>query len=399
MHYRRKIGIIYEILWIENGEALKKSQLYDTLLLSNMRFDDYSVDMRRVVLINILLIISSMILTFFSFYNCCVDYNAGLFITDVTTVVLLIATYIYLRKTHDVVRTALLTSMFIFVLMVGVVYFGEGEKFTIIWTVFYPIFAIFVNGGKRGVLFSLFFFTIVFIIAYSGVGVWLDGHWDFSSFVRYVAAGLGIMVVIYFFELSLDKAYLLVEEARKKEIKYIKTLEECSITDPLTGLYNRRYLDVQFGLLFEKAKKNGSVFALYIFDIDHFKLYNDTYGHIEGDKVLQKIAKVLNTEVFKRESDAVFRLGGEEFCGFIIADDVSKIEQSVQNAKEAIASLRIEHKKSEHKVVTASFGVCSIDSYETKDFDKMYKLADDALYLAKEKGRNRIEGAHSISTL
>lgn len=364
-----------------------------------MRFDDYSVDMRRVVLINILLLVSSVILTFFSIYNCCVDYDAKLFITDVVATVTLVSTYIYLRKTHNVSNAGLITSLLIFIIMVGIVYVGHGEKFTIIWTVFYPIFAIFINGGKRGVLVSLFFFLIVFMISYSGIGVWLHGTWDMPSFIRYVVASLGIMTIVYLFEMSFDKAYELVEKARKKEVAYIKSLEECSITDPLTRLYNRRYLDTQFELLFKKAQKNKSVFALYIFDIDNFKLYNDTYGHIAGDKVLQKIANVLNNEVFKRDSDCIFRLGGEEFCGFILADDLDKIKQSVINAKEAIELLQIEHKESEHKVVTASFGVCAIDSYDVKDFDKMYKLADDALYLAKENGRNCIEGATTISTL
>ena len=364
-----------------------------------MRFDDYSVDMRRVVLINILLLVSSIILSFFSIYNCCVDYDARLFATDFIATVMLIATYIYLRKSHDVFNAGLITSLLIFVIMVSIVYVGHGEKFTIIWTVFYPIFAIFINGGKRGVFVSLFFFLIVFIISYSGIGVWLHGSWDMPSFIRYVVASLGIMTVVYLFEMSFDKAYELVEKARKKEVAYIKSLEECSITDPLTRLYNRRYLDTQFELLFKKAQKNKSILALYIFDIDNFKLYNDTYGHIAGDKVLQKIANVLNNDVFKRDSDCIFRLGGEEFCGFILADELEKIHHSVENAKAAIESLQIEHKQSEYKVVTASFGVCAIDTYEVKDFDKMYKYADDALYRAKEKGRNCIEGMESISTL
>lgn len=151
--------------------------------------------------------------------------------------------------------------------------------------------------------------------------------------------------------------------------------------------------------MFDKAKKHNSFFAFYIFDLDLFKQYNDTFGHIAGDTALTKISKVLTTEVFKRDVDYLFRLGGEEFCGILIAEDIHKIERNVEKARKAIEGLQLKHPGNKSGFLTASFGVAIIHSFEVRDFDKIYKIADQALYEAKEQGRNCIVGADKVSTL
>ncbi|QOP41632.1 GGDEF domain-containing protein [Sulfurimonas marina] len=378
---------------------LQSGNLYNQILCSNMKFSEYSSDMRKVVLINILLIISGTILLLFAIYNVFVHSDNALFIIDFTAFLITIYIFYDLRKSHNVQRASNITTSSIFIMMLAIVYFGKGHDFTLVWTVFFPMFAIFINGTTKGLGITILFYALTFLLTYQGIDKWQGGMWNEASYARFVVASVGISIIVYFFEVSFDKAYKMLEEIRKKEKQYIQTLEQCSITDPLTRVYNRRHLTVQFDKLFEKAKKHNSYFALYIFDIDYFKQYNDTFGHIAGDNALQKVTQTLTKEVFKRDVDHLFRLGGEEFCGLILADEPQKVEYILEKARTTIESLGLEHPKNPHKVLTASFGVCVIHDFKEKDFDKMYKIADDTLYDAKEKGRNCIVGADKISTL
>ncbi|MDH4944254.1 diguanylate cyclase [Sulfurimonas sp. C5] len=352
-----------------------------------------------MVLVNILLIISGTILLTFALYNLFIEKNHTLFIIDLIAFFVSTLIFYNLRRTLNVERTSIVTTLSIFAMMVAVVYFGKGNDFTLVWTVFFPVFAIFLNGSKRGILITFVFYIVILYLTYQGLGVWQEGMWNESSYTRFIVASIGITIIVFFFEVSLEKAHEALALVRRKEKDYIKILEEYSITDPLTQVYNRRYLNVQFDRLFEKAKKNKSFFALYIFDVDYFKQYNDTFGHVAGDTALQKTTEVLTNEVFKREVDYIFRLGGEEFCGLLIADDIEKIKYIIEKARAAIEGLQISHPKNPHKVLTASFGVCIINDFEIKNFDKMYKYADTALYNAKEQGRNCIVGTDRISTL
>lgn len=377
----------------------KRAKLYQQFLCSNIEFDEYSAGMRKVVLVNILLIISGLILLTFSMYNIFIHLNIALFLVDFIAFLVNIFIFYDLRNKQNIKRASLMTTLAIFTMMLSVVYFGQGENFTLVWTVFFPIFAIFLNGSKRGMFIAIVFYVMVFYITYQGLNLWQNGLWNEASYVRFVVASIGITIIVFFFEISFEKANIVLEKIRKKEQNYIEMLEEYAITDPLTHVYNRRYLVIQFDKLFKKAKKHNSYFALYIFDIDFFKQYNDTFGHIAGDTALQNITQKLNEDVFKRDVDYIFRLGGEEFCGLLISDELIKIQQIIEKARKAIESLQIKHPKNPFEVVTASFGVCVINNFEEKDFDKMYKIADAALYEAKEKGRNSIVGAEQISTL
>jgi len=375
---------------------MKNSALYKNLLLSNLEFETYDPKTRKIVLLNILLYVSSSLLAFFIVYN--FFYSLAYYIGVIDILAFGGAAYaIYdIRVNADIKRASLIATADIFLLMCALVFFVQGEDFTLIWTVFLPLFAIFINGSRLGVLITIFFYSIIFTMAYHGIGIWENGTWNSASFARLIAASLGLTLITYFFEQSLENAYATLLDKQLLEKKYVKNLEVCSITDHLTGLYNRRHLDVQFKQKLSKAKEYNSYFVLFILDLDKFKEYNDTYGHLAGDEALQYVAKVLQ-RTMQREADSTFRIGGEEFCTLFIANEHSKIIQSIQNVKESIAKLAITHSKCEHKVLTASIGVCIINSYEGIDLDKMYKVADDNLYIAKDQGRNCIIGDDKIS--
>jgi len=181
--------------------------------------------------------------------------------------------------------------------------------------------------------------------------------------------------------------------AVQQDITDKKIIYELSITDGLTSLYNRRYFnDIAQGII-EQTMRNDEVFAFLLLDIDNFKKYNDTYGHQAGDEVLITVAQSLKN-TFKRRDDTIFRLGGEEFGVLINSKTIDDVMKLAELTRSNIESLQIEHQKNlPSKVITASFGIGIISSKYNKDLhylDSLYKNADDALYKAKDNGRNRI---------
>lgn len=153
--------------------------------------------------------------------------------------------------------------------------------------------------------------------------------------------------------------------------------------DQLTGVFNRHKLVEEGYRFFSKAQRYGDMFCVAILDIDFFKNINDTYGHLIGDEVLQAIASLLKTNV--RAEDVVARYGGEEF---IIIFDRCKIEDA--QLKADILRMLIARLHPSDIKVTASIGITFVKPETHKNFDDVLKEADEALYKAKETGRNKV---------
>lgn len=168
--------------------------------------------------------------------------------------------------------------------------------------------------------------------------------------------------------------------------KYIQLIERISITDDLTGLYNRRYFNRIFQEEVNKAATDESYLTYIMLDIDYFKKYNDTYGHYEGDKVLRQLGEAIR-ELAARVDGYVFRLGGEEFGVVVSGLTPAESYNYADGIRSHIAGLQIKHEESSFGVVTISVGVVTIKVEGLREED-IYKLADDALYQSKANGRN-----------
>lgn len=154
--------------------------------------------------------------------------------------------------------------------------------------------------------------------------------------------------------------------------------------DPLTGALNRRAFDMAKIETVNTANKQGAGFGVIILDIDHFKHINDTYGHQAGDKVLQMFTAVVKSSL--REKDFFARIGGEEFA--IITPAFDMVFNIGERVRQAVEKHEIKIKDDTVINITCSFGCASYpdDAYE---IDKLFELADQALYAAKNSGRNR----------
>lgn len=178
--------------------------------------------------------------------------------------------------------------------------------------------------------------------------------------------------------------------AIRQDITSKKILEDMAIHDELTSLYNRRYYNEVIEREIKRVKREEKSFALLSLDIDYFKRYNDSYGHPQGDVVLQKISSVLK-EHFSRSSDYVFRMGGEEFAVIISDTEQSKIISHAQLILEKIEALKIIHENSKvHEYVTVSAGLAIFGHDKIPNSEMVYKYSDEALYTAKSKGRNQM---------
>jgi diguanylate cyclase (GGDEF)-like protein len=157
---------------------------------------------------------------------------------------------------------------------------------------------------------------------------------------------------------------------------------ELSLTDPLTGIYNRRYFDLFLRNEVNRSLRVGHGLALILLDIDHFKAYNDTYGHQAGDKVIHNVARSMQEG--RRGTDVAARIGGEEFTLILPetrADGAQTVAEKIQDVIRSSSTF-------EHPI-TVSIGISALSGLDL-DAESLIKQADLALYEAKQKGRNRI---------
>jgi diguanylate cyclase len=159
-------------------------------------------------------------------------------------------------------------------------------------------------------------------------------------------------------------------------------------TDALTGIANRRSFDERLKLAIREAKSSSDTLSLLMIDIDHFKKFNDSFGHQLGDKVLQLVARILKTSIKGR--DTVARYGGEEFAVILPSTRLAGAATLGDQIREAVASRRIIQKRTgeDFGSITLSVGVSSLRSADSGE--SLIKRADDALYSAKRGGRNRV---------
>jgi diguanylate cyclase (GGDEF)-like protein/PAS domain S-box-containing protein len=159
--------------------------------------------------------------------------------------------------------------------------------------------------------------------------------------------------------------------------------------DPLTGLSNRRVLEEDLETLEAVVGRYGRRYCMALLDIDHFKAYNDAYGHQAGDEVLRAVGTQLKHQ--SRTGDSVYRYGGEEFLCIFPEQTVASGLLATQRMRAAVHSLNIAHRLTGAGVVTVSAGLATLDPDRPRSVRDVLKEADDALYLAKSLGRNRVE--------
>nr|WP_206046100.1 diguanylate cyclase [Novosphingobium panipatense] len=165
-------------------------------------------------------------------------------------------------------------------------------------------------------------------------------------------------------------------------------LREQTIRDPLTGLFNRRYMEETLALEIARATRTGSPLSVVMCDVDHFKRFNDEFGHEAGDAVLQAVAAEMRSRF--RDGDLVCRFGGEEFTIIAPGSSAGVLAKRVEAVRQAISELMVSQGGRTLGSTTMSFGIATWEESMERDGSTLVKAADAALYRAKRDGRNRV---------
>ena len=197
-------------------------------------------------------------------------------------------------------------------------------------------------------------------------------------------AGVFIFLIIAF------TAVKLVSNADKVLLEASKKLQDMTLQDDLTKIANRRNFDKKLQEEWRRMMRSKDHLSLVFFDVDHFKLYNDTYGHQAGDVCLQTIANTAS-QLFKRAGDLLARYGGEEFIAILTNTNFESATNLAEELRRNIYETEIRHDTSPvSKFVTISCGISSVIPDESTSPQVLLEVADKALYEAKDQGRNKI---------
>lgn len=228
--------------------------------------------------------------------------------------------------------------------------------------------------------------TVLIVLLVAGYISYLLTYWDrHSAWPDFIVPGIFFFCAIFVWltaQLSLQTAY---------DIRRVTLLEQESIKDPLTGLYNRRYLDRRMEEEVKRARRYDLQLSVLLIDIDHFKQVNDTHGHQVGDSLLIHLSDLIVNQI--RGSDVAARYGGDELVVLAPSTTVSSAALLAERLRQHVETdqldLLSENGKEEDIRVTVSIGIAGLNP-EIIDSESLFKHADEALYHAKERGRNQI---------
>jgi diguanylate cyclase (GGDEF)-like protein/PAS domain S-box-containing protein len=179
-------------------------------------------------------------------------------------------------------------------------------------------------------------------------------------------------------------------KAAEEELsKALNVAENRAVTDPLTGIANRRRLDEYIGMEWDRAIRGRAMLSVLMIDVDHFKHYNDNYGHLAGDRCLREVTGAI-ASVAHRPADFVGRYGGEEFVVVLPETDTAGARHIAEKIRRAVEHEQIPHQGNPHRVVTVSVGCSTIRPTPDKHSAHLLEGADAAMYLAKQAGRNSV---------
>lgn len=218
----------------------------------------------------------------------------------------------------------------------------------------------------------------------------MTGHTENYSYEEAINKGASdfIFKPIRFEELLLRLKRVLKERKLSKDRdKMMKKMEQLAITDGLTKLYNSRHFYHQIEHEIQRSKRYNHPLALVLIDIDHFKNYNDTYGHLEGDKILLKLAEIINSHL--RTMDSAYRYGGDEYTIILPATSGKEAATAAERINNTIKSEKF-YPNLNVKPITITISAGITQYFNNEELTTFIQRTDQAMYLSKKQGRNKV---------
>ena len=212
------------------------------------------------------------------------------------------------------------------------------------------------------------------------ISIKYDQHMDYMLILKILVIGLVVVLLILYHNRKLTRINKQLEKLQEQ-------LQEQAHRDPMTNLYNRRYFHDIASKMVALAKREHKMISVIMLDIDHFKVVNDTYGHDVGDIVIKQLAEILKKHT--RESDIITRFGGEEFVVLLPNTDLEGAKKMALKIREIVEQTEVDYGGTNKIAFSVSLGVATLAENDI-NIEMVLKRADEALYKAKESGRNRV---------
>lgn len=365
------LALYYFILYISAG--YKEYIYYSLYLLSSSVFLAYSYGMAShyfhlygtlALKLNALAIVSPIFLALFikSIFKTKVNYPLqNKFINSIIVLFSLTYLYSFVEYYQAIEFTSVLFFYFLIVMLwVSISLYNQNEP-----------------------MIKYFFIAHIFYLLFSFIAILFYNNGIAYNYLTSHSIAIGTMFEALILGFLVSYRIRLLESDNEQKGKII-------LIDPMTSLYNKSHFVEQLDKELLIHRRDNTGLTLMIIDIDYFKEYNDTYGHLEGDKTLIRVAKSLKNSL-KRPTDMAFRIGGEEFAILCTGMEESLAVSFANKLRTNIEDLKIKHKKSSaYKYITVSIGVYTVPHHYMRSQDQVYRYADSALYEAKSLGRNQV---------
>jgi len=301
------------------------------------------------------------------------------YLLSLSTVCFFMASYLTLNNKRIIIPT-MLAVVPLFLHYLQMFYQGGHDGFQGIWVLCIPLVSLLLGLRCAFVISVSTFLFIAAVCFIPGFGY----SYPVGIAGRYLGTYITISIFTFVYEYTKNEAHY----------EYVKELERIGQIDPLTELLNRRGFKQSVERLFKQALRDELPISFLMIDIDHFKKFNDTYGHPKGDVCLVSCVKIFK-DCVRRPLDLIVRLGGEEFGIFLFNTGAKEAVHIAEKIRENIERTNIEVAPNTFASITASIGVSTVDlrkNHERKhfDFDELIAEADELLYAAKNSGRNQV---------
>ena len=354
-----------------------KKELWQRFVTNNFFFKPDHPQYRRVYLLNTALIALFFICLFYVVMNLLVN-NVATTIVNAAASAGALGILVCFHRSNRVLLATYLSVALLLLTMTAYIAFNLHHHFALFWITVIPPVVFFLLGKRKGQIVTGLYFLGILIFLLTGYRRWEPFEFNIAGIINIAMATLTLVYMINYFEISrIEAAAALMEKNAE--------LEKLSVTDALTGLYNRTRLDAVLRAETSRAARSGNLFSVLMADLDRFKRINDEYGHMMGDAVLVEVGIILADGC--RVTDVAGRWGGEEFL--VLCPDTD--EAGAATLAEKLNKKTAAHDFPEGIRMTISIGVTGYRSGDTED--AIIRRADSALYAAKSKGRNRVETA------
>ena len=297
-------------------------------------------------------------------------------LTLILVVIFIISLVVKIKKIVELLLCAALSLLCVFFALTG-----GNEGFAILWVLLFPPATMLLMRFIYVASFGAFFEVFLIVLFWTPFNSVVSEYYSQTFMLRFP------MLYTAFFALSFLAKYLITKQ-EIAESNYIKTIEKLSMIDQLTGIPNRRSFEERINQEWNRAIRSKEPISVLFIDVDKFKNYNDTYGHLQGDKALKAVAGVFS-KALQRSVDFAARWGGEEFAVLLSNTNGEQAYKVAEKIRELVADTQVPLDDGQTTSLTISLGINSQTPSLNSSVADFIRCADDALYTAKSDGRNR----------